>query len=217
MSKKIAITGGIGSGKSTALKCIKDNGYQVLSCDEITTRLYQKRKIKLLIKRLFPFAVKGFFFPKLDRAKIANQVFTNPSSLKILTDTITPLIMEEVLKVISKTTSPIFVEVPLLYECNYQDKFDNVIIITRNKEQRIKSVMARSNLTEEQVVARMNSQIDYDTFDFSLNTKVLFNGECVHIGVKVIHFKSGSITGPPADHAYAVDPVGVEITTPSPR
>lgn len=168
MSKKLfAITGGIGSGKSTAINILKDEHYKTISCDEITTKLYKKRKIKLLVKKLFPFAVKGFFFPKLDRKKIAEEIFNNPNSHRIFTDTITPLIMAEVKKEYAKSLDTLFVEVPILYECNYQKEFDFVIIITRNKEERIKSVMTRSNLQREQVTQRMNNQIDYDTFDFS--------------------------------------------------
>ncbi len=168
MSKKIfAVTGGIGSGKSTAMRILKDNGFNTISCDEITTKLYKKRKIKLLIKKLFPFAVKGFFFPQLDRKKIAEEVFNKSKSHKLLTDTITPLIMAEVKKECSKSSDSVFVEVPILYECSYQKDFDFVIIITRNKDERIKSVMTRSNMSKEQVEKRMANQIDYDTFDFA--------------------------------------------------
>ena len=45
--------------------------------------------------------------------------------------------------------------------------FDKVIVVKRDKDSRVSSVIKRSNLTENQVLSRINNQIDYDTFDFS--------------------------------------------------
>ena len=64
--KLIAVTGGIGSGKSVAVNVLSATGYNTLSCDDITTDLYEKRKVKLLLKKFFPSAVKGFFNPVID-------------------------------------------------------------------------------------------------------------------------------------------------------
>ena len=59
-NKKIAITGGIGSGKSTVCEILLELGYPVISCDKITTELYQKRKIKSF-KISFAFTVTKRF------------------------------------------------------------------------------------------------------------------------------------------------------------
>ena len=165
--KLIAVTGGIGSGKSVAVNVLSLAGYNTLSCDDITTDLYEKRKVKLLLKKLFPSAVKGFFNPVIDRKEISKIVFNDAKKLKILTDAITPLVLNEVLARAKKLSGKIFVEVPLLFECNYQDSFDGVIVITRPLNARIESVMARSNLTEEQVVGRIKSQVDYENIDLT--------------------------------------------------
>ncbi|MBQ7235810.1 MAG: dephospho-CoA kinase [Clostridia bacterium] len=166
-NKLIALTGGIGSGKSLALATLKDAGYNTLSCDAITSDLYEKRKIKLILKKMFPTAVKGFFNPIIDRKEISKIAFNDKVKHAELTDTITPFVMQEVLRRASKIGGMVFVEVPLLFECGYQDEFDGVMVITRPKHERVKSVMARSNLTEEQVLARIKNQTDYDNFDLS--------------------------------------------------
>jgi dephospho-CoA kinase len=62
---------------------------------------------------------------------------------------------------------PVFVEVPLLFECNYQNEFDAVMVIARDKNARIDSVKRRSNLTEEEIISRMAKQTDYDSFDLT--------------------------------------------------
>lgn len=168
MAKKlIAITGGIGSGKSLALSILKSEGYYTLSSDQITAELYEKRKIKLLLKKMFPVAVKGFFNPKIDRSKISEIVFNNKEKLEQLTATITPLVVAEIQKRAKKVKENLFVEVPILFERGYQNQFDKVIIITRAMEDRINSVKIRSNLSKEQVLDRIKNQFDYENADLS--------------------------------------------------
>lgn len=175
-NKRIALTGGIGSGKSYALNVLCDNGYQTLSCDLITADLYKTARIKRLLKKLFPSAVSGFFNLKIDRKSISQIVFNDKEKLEQLTATITPLVMKEVDARCSKLKGKVFVEVPLLFERNYQCGFDKVIVITRARAERIESVKTRSNLSEEQVVSRMNNQVDYDNIDLSPYIVIENNG-----------------------------------------
>lgn len=178
--KLIAITGGIGSGKSTVTTMIKDMGFTTLSCDAIVSELYQKRKVKLLIKKRFPTAVKGFLFPKLDRKELSSIVFKDKEKLQVLTHLITPIVLDEVINRAKKLTGKVFVEVPLLFECEYQNKFDLVIVVMRALEQRVESVKKRSSLTEEEILARVNSQVNYDTLNLS-NYIVIENNLSVEI------------------------------------
>ncbi|MBQ3046772.1 MAG: dephospho-CoA kinase [Clostridia bacterium] len=182
---KIAITGGIGSGKSTAAAIIKEMGYTVLSSDTIVSDLYRKRRVKKLLKSIFPGAVKGTLFLKIDRKKIAAQAFNDQQKHKQLTDTITPLVLNEILSQAEKTKI-LFAEVPLLFECNYQKYFDQVIVVVREKSARITSVKSRSALTEEQVIARMQKQIDYDNFDLSPFVVIENNGSKYDLKEKVL-------------------------------
>ncbi len=165
--KKIAITGGIGSGKSEVSKIIKSLGYEVFSCDEINAELLEKRKVLKQLKVLFPTTVKGFFRLKLDKKALSNVVFSDRSALEDLNGLLHPLIMETLVSKMEKTKgSIVFSEVPLLFEEGYHDLFDSVIVVKRDKLERIKSVMKRSNLTEEEVLRRINNQVDYDKLDF---------------------------------------------------
>ena len=68
----IGLTGGIGSGKSTALDILKKNGYKTVSCDDITRELYRKRKTLKKLRGEFPSAIKGRFFLKADDASGAS-------------------------------------------------------------------------------------------------------------------------------------------------
>ena len=74
MGKIIAITGGIGSGKSLASEFLRQAGYNVVSCDEITAELYKKRRVKKEIGKIFPSAVSGKCRIRIDKKEVARQV-----------------------------------------------------------------------------------------------------------------------------------------------
>ena len=56
-----------------------------------------------------------------------------------------------------------FAEVPLLFEGRFENLFDGVIVVLREKQERIKAVQERDELREEEVLARMNAQVDYES------------------------------------------------------
>jgi len=190
-NKIIAVTGGIGSGKSTAMAILKSEGFPTLSCDQIVSELYQKRKVKKLLKRIFPTAVSGIINLKIDRKEISRLAFASEILHEKLTSTITPLVLEQVFIKSKKLSGTIFVEVPLLFECNYQNQFDAVLVITRNKRERIESVKLRSSLSEQQILSRMAKQFDYDNSDLSSYTVINNDGNTEQLKEKVVSFAIG--------------------------
>ena len=165
-NKIIALTGGIGSGKSVALTILNSLGENTLSCDVITAQLYDRADVKSALAKAFADCVKSDGITP-DRKKIAQVVFCDKQKLKWLTDYLTPLVLDECLLRANALSGRVFVEVPLLFECNATDKFDCVLVITRLLENRITAIMERSNLTRAQVLERINSQFDYDNADLS--------------------------------------------------
>ena len=139
--KKIAITGGIGSGKSTVLQYLKEKSYIVFSCDEIYRDLSNTYEFIEKLKKLFPDAIVD---GKLDRKKLSNIVFKDKEELLKLNRLTHPLIMEKLLYEMEKASSGVvFAEVPLLFEGNYQTKFDYVIVVVRDLNDRIEAIKLR--------------------------------------------------------------------------
>lgn len=161
---KIAITGGIGSGKSTVARVARDMGFKVASCDDTYARLCRDADFLRELGALFPAAVKGEP-PALDRRALAEEVFSSDARRALLNDFTHPRIMAAMEKEIGGGTA--FYEVPLLFESGLKGCFDEIIVVLREKNARMAAVAARSGLTEEQIKARMRAQIDYDAFDFS--------------------------------------------------
>ena len=163
--KRIAITGGIGSGKSFICEIIKELGEACLSCDEISKELWKNPEYQNELARLFPNACE---FEKIDKKLLSNLVFNNPNELKKLNNFSHPKIMDRLfLEIEGGDRSPIYAEVPLLFEGGYEDYFDKIIVVMREKSQRITSIIKRDNCTREMVERKMAAQFDYDAADFS--------------------------------------------------
>ena len=161
---KFAITGGIGSGKSTMAEIIRRQNYAVFSCDAIYDQLLRNTEFLSKISREFDDVLKPD--GTLDRSKLAEKVFNNKSALERLNALTHPAIMEEVFER-SKGFKISFTEIPLLFEGGLEEYFDGVIVVLRDINQRIDAVSVRDNIDRERVVLRLKSQFNYDNGDFA--------------------------------------------------
>ena len=159
MPNKIAVTGGIGSGKSAVCRILKERGYPVFSCDEINRTLLSEKSYLDGLCALFPACVKD---GKLNKAALSALVFSDKEALKTLNAYAHPRIAERLRRDMEGAEKTCFAEVPLLFESGMTKRFDGAIVVLRNKEERIRAVVARDGLTAEQAKARMKQQFDYD-------------------------------------------------------
>ena len=159
MPNKIAVTGGIGSGKSAVCRILKERGYPVFSCDEINRTLLSEKSYLDGLCALFPACVKD---GKLNKAALSALVFSDKEALKTLNAYAHPRISERLRREMDSAEKTCFAEIPLLFESGMAKQFDCAIVVLRNKEERIRAVVARDGLTPEQAEARMKQQFDYD-------------------------------------------------------
>jgi dephospho-CoA kinase len=132
----VAITGGIGAGKSTALDAFRAHGAATVSSDEIVHHLVATDDAvrDALVERLGPEILGEDGRP--DRSRIAEAVFGDPERLAWLEALLHPLVSREYLtwrERLAQLDDPPRVcvtEVPLLYEVGAQDRFDKVVVIT---------------------------------------------------------------------------------------
>ena len=172
----IALTGGIGSGKSTALSALKEKGYKTISCDDITRELYRKRRVLKTLRQVFPSAISGKIKLKADKKEIARIVFANKEKYAFLNGYLTQETFKVAMKRAKKIKGTAIVEVPLLLENDLAGAFDKVIVIVRDKKARVESVKARSGLSADETVARINAQVDYDAIDLTPFTVIKNDG-----------------------------------------
>ncbi len=182
-SKKIALTGGIGSGKSCAAQILREEGFPVFSCDEIYAQLLTEEKFLLKIEGNFPGSVKD---GKLDRTYLSSIVFCDPLKREELNRLTHPAIMEKLF--LEMENFPLsFAEVPLLYESGTEKLFDGVLVITRDRKVRIEALKKRDGLSEEQAIARIESQQDWE--NPPLGAYVIQNDGYIHdLRIKIQKF-----------------------------
>lgn len=158
---KIGITGNIAAGKSVVEKFLTDLNYPVIDTDKIVHNLFQTSDyLNKQIKKTFndyDIYTDGI----LDRKKLAKVVFSNKKQLKKLEDLTHPMIIEEIIKFFNTKSDAqfAFVSVPLLYEVNWSYLFDKVIIVASDTNIRLKRLIQKRNLTEEDALIRINAQM----------------------------------------------------------
>lgn len=153
LPKKIAITGGIASGKSTICRLFEELGAYCVSSDEIVHQLLVPTTHlgKEIIALLGDGIVEG---GTLSRERIAQKVFCDPTLLRELEKRIHPevqRVIETRYKTIFPQHIPLFVaEVPLLFEAGLQDWYDAVIVVMSDE----KSCRERSPYNEDEYTRR---------------------------------------------------------------
>ena len=133
----VGLTGGIGAGKTTALRFLAESGALALSADEVVHQLYARDDVKQ--------ALLGYFGPEVlessgevDRRHLAEAVRGRPERLRWLEALTHPLVGEEISRFIREAPagSVVVCEVPLLFEAGMEHYFDLVITIEAGEENR---------------------------------------------------------------------------------
>ena len=152
----VAITGGIGAGKSEALKAFARHGAATVSSDEIVHHLLRRPEVRdAVVARLG----HGVLSPagEIDRGALATIVFNDREALAWLEELLHPLVSAECLRwreqlaELSDVPNVSVTEVPLLYETGGDARFDKVIVITAPSKLR----RARSEVATDDREARL--------------------------------------------------------------
>jgi dephospho-CoA kinase len=144
----VAITGGIGAGKSEALKAFARHGAATVSSDEIVHHLLQRPDVRdAVVQRMG----NGVVSPDgvIDRGALAMVVFNDPDALEWLEQLLHPLVAAEYLTwreqlaELPNAPAVCVTEVPLLYETGGEERFDKVVVVSApTKLRRSRSTVA---------------------------------------------------------------------------
>lgn len=151
-TQRIGLTGSIGAGKSTVAQLLRARGLTVLDADEQARLVTQNPETLTLIEVRFPgVVVRG----NLDRAALSARVFGQPEALAALNAIVHPRVRERMAALEAQAGSRVVVQdVPLLFEGGLDAQMDAVIVVDAPLPLRVARVMARSGLTEAEVLAR---------------------------------------------------------------
>ena len=181
----VGLTGGIGSGKSTIAEMFRELGVPVYNSDERAKLLMNtSKKIKKQLVELL--GKKAFLDDKLNKAFIAKKVFNDANLLEQLNHIVHPVVRKDFIKWMKKQNAAYVIqETALLFENNTQDLYDIVILITAPKELRIERVLSRDETSKDQIMARMNNQLD-DEVKVELANLVIENIDLKSTALKVL-------------------------------
>lgn len=168
---RIAVTGGIGSGKSVVSKYLRGKGYFVADCDEIGKNVSKNQDVLQRIRELFgaEFVVEG----KLNRKDLGAFVFESENRTALLNSVFSDKIKELLFGELAECKNAIvFAEVPLLFEYGLEKEFDEVWVVEAKENERLNRVMVRDGLSKQAVLDRMARQTVLRRCD---NCKILYN------------------------------------------
>lgn len=150
---KIAVTGTIGSGKSTVCAYLRELGYDVFDCDEVNRDLLEpENEGYLAVREAFP---ECFLEGSLDKKALSGIVFADPEKRKILEGIMHPLILK---RLYEREDDPLFAEVPLLFEAGWDPYFDLKILVVTDEETAFQRLKERG-LSCEEIRNRLAAQM----------------------------------------------------------
>ncbi|GAG93169.1 unnamed protein product, partial [marine sediment metagenome] len=158
---RIAITGGIGSGKSTFANYLASKGYVVINADNISKDILSfDEKIKKKI--INEFGSDSYKNGKLNNKFIAARVFSNSAKLNKLNSILHPIVLQKIDNLIEikyKDEKIIFIEAALVYEVDIEKMFDYVVLVTAAFNIRLKRSIEIGKFTEDDFIKRDKNQI----------------------------------------------------------
>ena len=154
MTKTIAITGGIGSGKSTFCNKLKEKGFKIHSSDEQVAKIYKNPEKKFLTYLRTIGLSKSISKKNIDKRIISKIIFENKQIRKKLELYIFKIVRKKrsdfIKKEKQKKTKLIFIDIPLLFENNLEKRFNKVISVIASKKVRLKRLKKTRKMTENQ-------------------------------------------------------------------
>ncbi|KAF0227476.1 MAG: dephospho-CoA kinase [Erysipelotrichaceae bacterium] len=156
----IAITGNIGSGKSSVSRILRSLGYPVFDADSIAKAQYEKAEVKA--------AINDYFHEDLykngviDPACLSQLIFqdTRIEARQFVEALIHPLALEDLNRLAIESKEPIvFSEVPLLYESHGETNFDRVLLVTCDDDVADKRLMEQRGLDLKEIRRRRKLQL----------------------------------------------------------
>jgi dephospho-CoA kinase len=158
------LTGGIASGKTMVAQLFRELGAEIIDADEIARHVVEPGSVGL--ERITACFGSGLLTAegRLDRTRLAEGVFSDRDRLEKLNRLLHPLIAEQISERLESLRltgcdGVVIIDVPLLFECGWQDMFDRSIVVYCEPDVQRQRLMRRSGLDAVQAAARIAAQM----------------------------------------------------------
>tara|TARA_A100000164_G_scaffold377897_1_gene418233 strand:- start:1047 stop:1643 length:597 start_codon:yes stop_codon:yes gene_type:complete len=155
----VGLTGGIGSGKSTAVKIFNELGIDSIDADDVAKNIIDSNKNarKLFIEEFGDkYILKNH---KINRDLLREDIFNDKSKIKKLESIIHPIVREEIFEFIQKSESIYtIIDVPLIFETKSEDFYNKIVVVDCDTNTQILRASQRDNQTEESILKIIGNQ-----------------------------------------------------------
>lgn len=160
---RVALTGGIATGKSHCLRRFAARGAAVIDADVLARTVVESGSVgHAAVVRRFGAGIidqKG----EVDRARLAAIVFADPAARKDLEQIVHPAVYDAIRAWLSALSPSVAIaDIPLLFETHHESDFDVVIVAACSPETQIARLMARNHLTLAEARQRLATQLPID-------------------------------------------------------
>ena len=178
---KIAITGKIGSGKTSLCNIIKKIGYKVYESDKEVEKLLKRARIIKEVKLLYKGKIRNLIDNNgnINKKILGHFLFSNKNELDKLEKLLYPLLEGQKKKFVEENSNEefVFFDIPLLFEKKMHKKFDKIIFLDVSKEIQEKRVMKRKGMTKNKLDNILNNQsYDISIFKKFISVKINSSG-----------------------------------------
>lgn len=158
---KIAVTGGIGAGKSEVCKIISESGYKVINADDIAKNILNSDAgVREKIINLF--GEESYRGDEINRDYLSRKVFDNSDNVAEINSIIHPLTLLKINDLINEEFQKkdiVFVESALIFEADREDNYDYILLVVADEAKRCERILAKGKLSLSEITSRMENQL----------------------------------------------------------
>ena len=192
----IGLTGGIGTGKSTVSRKLRERGYPVIDLDVISREVIEYPEVIDELVRNFGIEIlksqNNISGKKsISRNKLRQTVFKEEKKVSVLNSIMHPPIIEEMRRQVEnlkKNYKTVFVEVQLLFEAKLEKEFDLTVLVYADKKTQLERVLKRDGRKEEEIQQIINAQMDMTEKRRLSNYIIENNGDSEMLNLEIEKF-----------------------------
>ncbi len=181
----VGLTGGIGSGKTTVLSLFEKKQNVVTYIADAKAKWLMQNATEVKNKLIQAFGQESYKDNTLNREYLSQIVFYNPEKLKELNSIIHPAVKKDFEEFAALNRDKIIIyEAAILFEHNSENRFNFIISVSSNKNDRVNRVIKRDNIQKGEVISRIKNQLS-DTQRNLQSHYIIFNNSIEELESKV--------------------------------